>query len=51
MGEDRHRRRAGGAGQPAGGPESLPRRSRDQRPAGEIRPRQRGLATRPDRVV
>ena len=40
------RRRAGGAGQPAGGAEILPRRPRDRRAAGEGRPRQRRLAAR-----
>ena len=40
------RRRAGGAGQSAGGAEILPRRPRDSRPSGEGRPRQRRLAAR-----
>ena len=41
-----HRQRAGGAGQPAGGAEILPRRPRHQRAAGEGRSQQRGLAAR-----
>ena len=44
---DQGRRRAGGAGQSAGGAEILPRRARHQRPAGEGRPRQCRLAARP----
>ena len=40
------RRRAGGAGQSAGGAEIVPRRARDPRPSGEGRPRQRRLAAR-----
>ncbi len=43
---DRDRRRAGGAGQSARGAENLPRRARHQRPAGEVRPRQRRMAAR-----
>ena len=40
------RRRAGGAGQPDGGAEILPRQPRHQRAAGQGRPQQRGLAAR-----
>ena len=48
---DQGRRRAGGAGQSARGAEILPRRARDQRPAGARRPRQRRLAARSVGVV
>ena len=45
------RRRAGGAGRPRRRAEILPRQPRDQRPAGEIRSRQRRLAARSVGVV
>ena len=45
------RRRAGGAGQSAGGAEIVPRQPRHHRPSGEGRPRQRRLAARSVGVV
>ena len=48
---EQDRRRAGCAGQSAGGAESLPRLPRDPRPSGQGRPRQRGLAARPVGVL
>ena len=52
MGLDRSRRRAAGAGRSRRRPQILQRQPRHQRPAGQIRPRQRGLAARsPHRPV
>ena len=48
---EQDRRRAGGAGQSAGGAEILPRRARHCGPSGQGRPRQRRMAARPVGVL